>query len=582
MTMNNMTDIPEFNREFFGGEETLTRIGAGAIGGKAAGLKLIRDQILTGLQKDEASGFEIIVPTLTVLTTEIFDKFIRRNKLEDIAYSDAQDERIAHAFLRAELPAEIVGDLRALIARVHTPLAIRSSSLLEDALEHPFAGVYATKMIPNNEIEEDARYRRLVEGIKLIYASTFFSDAKAYITSVGLDIRDEKMAVIIQEVVGRRCGDRYYPAISGVARSYNHYPTGHARSEDGVVSLALGLGRAIVDGGNAWTFCPEYPRAPPPFNNIGDMLKNTQTSFWAVNMGEPPLPDPLKETECMVQQDLKEAEADGVLKYLVSTFNPSSDRLDPGLGGRGARVLTFAPILGSFFIPFNDILKDIIRVSVEVSASAVEIELAVDADPESFLPARIGILQLRPMVVGDISTELREEELSSPEVIIPSTNVLGSGVRKGIRDIVYVKPDAFDTAETYEIADEIEKLNTALTAEGRPFVLIGFGRWGTSDPFFGIPVTWPQISGAKVIVEATLEGMTPEMSQGSHFFHNVISFQILYFSVGHDDEYTIDWAWLDEQKLITETKHVRHVRSRNDLDIRVDGSARRGVVGHHE
>ncbi len=580
--MNNLSDIPEFNREFFGGEETLTRIGAGAIGGKAAGLKLIRDEILPRLQKDEASGFDITVPTLTVLTTEIFDKFITRNGLSNIAYSEASDDRIAHAFMRAELPAEIVGDLRALIARVHTPLAIRSSSLLEDALEHPFAGVYATKMIPNNEIEEDARYRRLVEGIKLIYASTFFSDAKAYITSAGLDIGDEKMAVIIQEVVGRRRGDRYYPVISGVARSYNHYPIGHARPEDGVVSLALGLGRAIVDGGNVWTFCPEYPRAPPPFNNIGDMLKNTQTAFWAVNMGEPPLPDPLKETECMVERDLKDAETDGVLKYLVSTFNPGSDRLDPGLGGRGARVLTFAPILGSFFIPFNDTMKDIIHVSVEVAASEVEVELAVDADPESFLPARIGILQLRPMVVCDISTDLRDEELGGPGVIIPSTNVLGSGVRKGIRDIVYVKPEAFDTTETHEIADEIEKLNATLVAEGRPYVLVGFGRWGTSDPYFGIPVTWPQISGAKVIVEATLEGMAPEMSQGSHFFHNVISFQILYFSVGHDDEHTINWEWLDEQTLITETKHVRHIRSRNDLDIRVDGSARRGVVGHHE
>jgi len=582
MTRNDSSDISEFDREFLGGEEMMTRIGTGAIGGKAAGLKLIRDEILTKVQADAPSGFEITIPTLTVLTTEIFDKFITRNGLSEIGCSDAPDDRIAHAFLRAELPAEIVGDLRALIARVHTPLAIRSSSLLEDALEHPFAGVYATKMIPNNEIEEDARYRRLVEAIKLVYASTFFSDSKAYIKSVGLDIRQEKMAVIIQEVVGRRIGDRYYPAISGVARSYNYYPTGHARPEDGVINLALGLGRAIVDGGNAWTFCPEYPKAPPPFNNIGEMLKNTQTTFWAVNMGEPPLPDPLKETECMIQLDLKDAETDGVLKYLVSTFNAASDRLDPGLGGRGARVLNFAPILGSFFIPFNDILKNIIRVSAETLESAVEIELAIDSEPDSFLPARIGILQLRPMFVGDCSGGLPAEELTGPNVIIASTNVLGSGVRAGIRDIVYVKPEMFDPAETYEIADEIEKLNTTLVADGRPYVLIGFGRWGTSDPFFGIPVTWPQISGAKVIVEAALENMAPEMSQGSHFFHNVISFQILYFSVGHSDEHTINWGWLKDQELVTEMKHVRHVRSGDDLDIRVDGSARKGLLRHHE
>ena len=581
MTEKKNPEIPVFNREFFGADQCFTRIGDGAIGGKAAGLKLIQDEILTKLEKPGSSDFEITVPTLTVLTTEIFDNFIKRNELLDIACSDAPDDRIAHAFQRAELPAEIVGDLRALIARVHTPLAIRSSSLLEDALKHPFAGVYATKMIPNNEIEEDARYRRLVEAIKLIFASTFFGDSKAYIGSIGLDIRNEKMAAIIQEVVGKRMGDRFYPAISCVSRSYNYYPTGHSGPEDGVINLALGLGRSIVDGGNSWTFCPEYPRAPPPFNNIGDMLKNTQTSFWAVNMGEAPLPDPLEETECMLQSGLKEAEDDGILKYLVSTYDPGSDRLNPGLGGRGARALTFAPILGSFFIPFNDVLKDLVRVSVEVLGSAVEIELAIDADPDSFIPARIGFLQVRPMAVGDSSIEVQESELTDPSVIIASTNVLGSGSRDGIRDIIYVKPEAFDTTETFEMAKEIEELNQTLVAEGRPYVLVGFGRWGTSDPFFGIPVTWPQISGAKVIVEATLEGVAPEMSQGSHFFHNVISFQILYFSVKHNDDLPINWDWLNEQDVIIETKHVKHVRSSDDLVIRVDGSARRGVVQRH-
>jgi len=311
------------------------------------------------------------------------------------------------------------------------------------------------------------------------------------------------------------------------------------------------------------------------------MLKNTQTNFCAVNMGEPPLPDPLEETECMLQSGLKEAEDDGVLKYLVSTYDPGSDRLNPGLGGRGARALTFAPILGSFFIPFNDVLKDLVHASVEAIGSAVEIELAIDADPESFIPARIGFLQVRPMAVGDSSVEVQESALTDPSVIIASTNVLGSGSRDGIRDIIYVKPEAFDTAETFEMANEIEKLNQALVAEGRPYVLVGFGRWGTSDPFFGIPITWPQISGAKVIVEASLEGVAPEMSQGSHFFHNVICFQILYFSVKHNDDLPINWNWLNDQDVITETKHVKHVRSSDDLVIRVDGSARRGVVQHH-
>jgi len=441
MTEVKTRDLPVFDRSFFDSELKLSRIGNGALGGKASGLVLIHDGILPKLQLGTDSGFEVTIPTFTVLTTEIFDKFLTRNKLHELCCSNIPDDRMAHAFQRGELPAEVVGDLRALISHVHTPLAVRSSSLLEDALDHPFAGVYATKMIPNNEIEEDARYRRLVEAIKLVYASVFFRDSKAYIASIGRDIRDEKMAVIIQEVVGHRYQERFFPAISGVARSYNYYPSGHARSEDGVASLALGLGRSIVDGGMSWTFCPEYPRAPPPFNDIGDLLKNTQTTFWAVNMGKPPLPDPLTETECLVQARLEDAERDGVLKYLVSTYDPGSDRLNPGLGGRGPRALTFAPILGSHFINFNDVLKELIQTSKKVLGVDVEIEFAVHPDPDSFLPARIGFLQVRPMAVGQSSVVVADDELHSPNLVVGSENVLGNGIYTGIRDIVFIKPD---------------------------------------------------------------------------------------------------------------------------------------------
>lgn len=573
------SDVPVFDRAFFEAEDRFTRIGDGALGGKASGLFLIRTRILPELTPDD--GIEVAVPTLTVLTTEVFDKFVQRNGLLEIGMSDAPDDRIAHAFQRADLPAEVVGDLRALIAQVHTPLAIRSSSLLEDALEHPFAGVYATKMIPNNEIEEDARYRRLEQAVKLILASTFFQDSKAYIQSIGRDVRDEKMAVVIQEIIGRRFGDRFYPMMSGVARSYNYYPVGSAGPECGVVNLALGLGRSIVDGGMSWTYCPEYPRAPAPFNNLSDLLKNTQTEFWAVNMGRPGLPDPLQETECMLRAGLREAEADGVLKYLVSTYDAGSDRLDPGLGGRGPRALTFAPILGSVFIPFNDALRQLVRAAAEAVGTDVEIEIAVDADPDGFLPARIGFLQVRPMAVGAAGLEVADEELRGPDVVIGSRNVLGNGSREGIRDIVFVKPEAFDARNTAVMATEIEQLNAGLVAERRPYVLVGFGRWGTSDPFYGIPITWPQISGAKVIVEATLEGMTPDMSQGSHFFHNVISFQVLYFSVADGDDDPIRWAWLDGQETIAETEFVKHIRSSADLVIRADGIHRRGVIRSH-
>jgi len=269
------SDVPRFDREFFGADDSFTRIGNGALGGKASGLLRVREEILSKLDPEEFPYIEVAVPTATVLTTEVFDSFIERNNLQEIANSDLPDDRIAHAFQQAELPAEHVGDLRGLISNVHTPLAVRSSSLLEDDLDHPFAGVYGTKMIPNNEIEEDARFSRLDEAIKFVYASTFFSDAAAYMKSTHHATTDEKMAVIIQEVVGQLAVDRYYPCVSGVARSHNYYPTGHARAEDGVVTLALGLGKTIVDGGFSWSYSPAFPKAPPPFNNLGDLLKNT-------------------------------------------------------------------------------------------------------------------------------------------------------------------------------------------------------------------------------------------------------------------------------------------------------------------
>jgi len=305
------SDVPRFDREFFGAENSFTRIGSGALGGKASGLLRVREEILSKLDPEEFPYIEVAVPTATILTTEVFDSFIERNNLEDVASSNLPDDRIAHAFQQAELPAEHVGDLRGLISNVHTPLAVRSSSLLEDDLDHPFAGVYGTKMIPNNEFEEDARFARLDEAIKFVYATTFFAESKGYLASLGRPPGGEKMAVIVQEVVGQRADDRFYPCVSGVARSHNYYPTGHARAEDGVVTLALGLGKTIVDGGLSWSYSPAFPKAPPPFNDLGELLKYTQTSYWAVHMGDPPPHDPIQETEHLVQPGLTEADQPG-------------------------------------------------------------------------------------------------------------------------------------------------------------------------------------------------------------------------------------------------------------------------------
>jgi len=570
--------VPRFDRSFLGGEHSFTRIGSGALGGKASGLLRVREEILNRLHPDEFPYIEVAVPTAAVLTTEFFDAFIKRNHLEEPALSDLPDDRLAHAFQRAELPAEVVGDLRALVSAVHSPLAVRSSSLLEDDLEHPFAGVYGTKMIPNNEIEEDARFRRLVEAIKFVYATTFFAASKAYLRSVGRQPGDEKMAVIVQEVVGRRAGDRFYPCVSGVARSHNFYPTGHCRPADGVVCLALGLGKTIVDGGLSWSYSPEFPAAPPPFNDLGELLKNTQTRFWAVHMGDPPPHDPIRETEHMVHSGLAEAEADGALRFLVSTYDPGSDRLNPGLDARGPRALNFAPLLRSRLIPFNDLVKRLLRLSEEALGGPVEIEFAVNLDRRDALPARFGFLQVRPMMVAGEQVEVGVAELEGDNVVLASENVLGNGSRDDLKDIVFITPEAFDQAETRAMAKEIERVNSALVEEGRPYLLIGFGRWGTSDPYLGVPVAWGQISGSRVIVEATLPEVQPDLSQGSHFFHNLLSFRVLYLSVEHHGAHVIDWAWLERQPVIWSGRHVTHARLDAPLEVRVDGRAGRGVI----
>lgn len=570
--------VPLFDRRFFDGEHAISRIGGGGLGGKAAGLRRIHEHILPRIDLSDLPGFAVDVPRMVVLATDVFELFMARNELWSIATSDASDDRVSHAFRRAELPAEIVGDLRRLIAGVHTPLAIRSSSLLEDALDHPFAGVYATKMIPNNELEEDRRFRRLVDAIRFVYASTFFSAATAYRRSIAGDDRAERMAVIIQEVVGQRTGSRFYPTVSGVGRSFNFYPTGHGRPQDGVVSLALGLGKTIVDGGLSWSYCPRYPKAPPPFNSLKDLLQNTQTRFWAVYMGEPPVPDPMRETESLVAPELSQAEADGTLALVASSYDAASDRLDPGLARSGPRAVTFAPLLGSRFIPFDRAVERMLTAARDELGSDVEIELAATFDPDDILPARIGFLQVRPMRVSHGSVVVEAAALTGSNIVIASQHVLGNGRRDDITDVVYLDEEQFDRALTPQIAVALERVNRALVAQGRPYLLIGFGRWGTSDPWLGVPVSWGQIGGARVIVEATLPEVNADLSQGSHFFHNLLGFEILYLSVPFDGPGYIDWQWLRQQEVITHDGLVRHVRATRPLEIAVDGVNRRGMV----
>lgn len=575
-------EIPRFDRRFFDGTAPITRIGAGEVGGKARGLILGRRILQERLEATAFPAITIDVPRMVVIATDIFEQFVGDNALDRMPIDDLPDARIAHAFQTADLPIELVGDLRALVERVRSPLAIRSSSRLEDARDRPFAGVYATKMIPNNHFDPDTRFRRLVEAIKFVYASTWFGEARDYLQAAGHPFGVERMAVIVQEIVGREHRGRFYPDVSGVARSWSFYPIGGARPEEGAVDLAIGLGKTIVDGGVAWTYSPASPARSAPFADVGAMMSGTQTTFWAVNMDHPPAYDPIDEIEFMVSADLEAAEADGTLRFSASTYDVTRDRLSPGIGVAGPRILNFAPLLVLEQLPLNAAIRALLDACARECASRVEIEFAmtIDAPRRGRASARLGFLQVRPLADHGVDLELDSAELQHPQALVASESVMGNGTVEGILDVVYVRPDRFDPKHTREIAREIETLNRDLGATRTPYLLMGFGRWGSSHPTLGIPVTWSAISGARAIVEAMTPSMNVEASGGSHFFHNLSSFRVGYFTVPLSGRSRIDWPWLEAQPAKHELTFVRHVRLGQPLTIRIDGRSRRGVVVH--
>jgi len=574
--------LPPFDRHFFASSESLTRIGDGELGGKANGLVAAQRLLRESFPAAAFPRFHVAVPRMAVLPTGVFDAFLDRGGLAAVAAGREPDERIGLAFQRAALPAEVAGDLRALTEEARTPLAIRSSSRLEDALELPFAGVYGTKMIPNDQPDPDTRFQRLVEAVKFVWASTFFSGARAYARAAGRDLSAEKMAVIVQEVVGRRHADRFYPQVSGVARSVNFYPIGTARPADGVISLALGLGKTIVDGGVCWSYSPARPAAPPPFASTAALLAGSQLSFWAVRMGRPPVRDPLAETEYLVQLDLAAAEYDDTLRLVASTYDAGSDRLWPGTARPGPRVVDFGPLLRLGDPPLNDVLRELLRGCEGAVGTEVEIEFAVTFERDPAAPVRLGFLQVRPMAAAHELVDITPADLADPAALVVTEHAAGNGSDRSIADVVYVVPGRFDAGRTRDIAGEIERINAELVAASRGYLLIGFGRWGSADPWLGIPVEWGQIAGARAIVEATLPQLDVDASQGSHFFHNMSAFHVSYLMVHHAASRGIDWAWFAAQPAAAESEHVRHLRLAAPLLVKVDGRTARGLVRRGE
>lgn len=571
--------VTPYSRSFYSDYSRFSRIGSGSAGGKGRGLAFIDRVLANNLDPDRWRRVSVTIPRTLVLTTEVFDEFIRRNDLLDYALSGKMDMQVIGRFLRADLPPTMLGDLRDFLGEVRTPLAVRSSSLLEDALYEPFAGVYSTKMLPNDDPGFDTRFKHLDNAIKLVFASTFLRDARAYIEATSHRVEEEKMAVLIQEVVGRRHGSLFYPHFAGVGRSYNFYPVGSAGPEDGVVNVAVGLGKTIVDGGVSLRFTPRYPRVLPQLGTVQDALDNTQREFWAVGLKGSSYGPPEQEDQFMVTAELDRAEEDGTLTNLASTYDSYNDRLRDGIQTPGARVVTFAHILKARVFPLADITQTLLEMGQEAMGCPVEIEFAVVLGEDRPLPAEFSLLQIRPMVAQRGAAKIDLDEMDTADALVRSGSVLGNGIREDIFDIVYTRPEAFDAADTPKMAAEVERLNGLLAAESRPYLLAGFGRWGSSDHWLGVPVRWGQISGVGAIVEATRQGMNVDASQGSHFFQNMTSLGVPYFTVSHTaSDAGVDWQWLDAQPAVGETDHLRHVRLDEPLTVAVDGRSGTGAV----
>lgn len=576
--MKNQGVVAEFKRERFDRYSSFARIGEGSLGGKGRGLAFIDNMIKRHPDFEDFENASVAIPKTVVLCTDIFDEFMDSNRLYQLALSDADDETILRAFLRAKLPDRLVEDFFAFFDVVKSPIAIRSSSLLEDSHYQPFAGIYSTYMIPFME-DKYEMLRMLSDAIKGVYASVFYKDSKAYMQATSNVIDQEKMAIILQEVVGTQYGDRYYPAISGVARSINYYPINDELAEEGTVSLALGLGKYIVDGGLTLRVCPYHPHQVLQTSEMEIALRETQTRFYALDLKNTGQNFSLDDGFNLLKLHVKDAEADGALNYIASTYDPYDMVIRDGIYPGGRKVITFANILQHDVFPLARLLQLAQKYGQGEMRRPVEIEFAVNFNANN----KTGVfylLQIRPMV--DMKADLDEDLNLIPEdkLILKSENSLGHGVMDDICDIIYVKTDGYTASNNQLIAYEIEKLNKKFLDEGKHYVLVGPGRWGSSDTWLGIPVKWPNISAARVIVEAGLTNYRVDPSQGTHFFQNLTSFGVGYFTINafmNDGIYNQDY--LNSLPAVEETKFLRWVRFEKPLTVKMDGKKKIGVVG---
>lgn len=575
--MKNQGVVAVFQRDRFDRYSNFARIGDGSLGGKGRGLAFIDNMVKRHAEFEEFENASVVIPKTVVLCTDIFDEFMDMNQLYQVALSDADDETILRAFLRAKLPDRLVEDFFAFFDVVKSPIAIRSSSLLEDSHYQPFAGIYSTYMIPYLT-DKYEMLRMLSDAIKGVYASVYYKDSKAYMQATSNVIDQEKMAVILQEVVGTQYGDRFYPSISGVARSINYYPINDELAEEGTVSLALGLGKYIVDGGLTLRVCPYHPDKVLQTSEMEMALRETQTRFYALDLKNMGQNFSLDDGFNLLKLPVKEAENDGSLNYIASTYDPYDMVIRDGIYPGGRKVITFANILQHDVFPLARILQLVQKYGQGEMRRPVEIEFAVNLNATE-KKGVFYLLQIRPMV--DMKADLNEDLDAIPEdqLLLKSVNSLGQGIIDDIQDVIYVKTEGYSASNNQLIAYDIEKLNKRFLDEGKHYILIGPGRWGSSDTWLGIPVKWPNISAARVIVEAGLTNYRVDPSQGTHFFQNLTSFGVGYFTINaYMNDGLYNQELLNSMPAVEETKYLRWVRFDKPLAVKMNGKKKLGVV----
>jgi pyruvate phosphate dikinase-like enzyme len=569
--------VMDFSRQTFDASSGFIRIGTGSLGGKARGLAFMNYVLNHFPLQSRFKDVAVKVPPTAVVATDVFMKFLDQDNLRDFAIHAETDQDVADAFMAAKLPPEIYDDLRIFLDVVRYPLAVRSSSLLEDAQHQPFAGVYSTYMIQNNHEDLNVRLDQLCDAIKLVYASTFSQGAKSYLAATSNRVEEEKMGVIIQQVVGSRHEDYVYPNFAGAAHSTNHYASEDIQPEDGVALVALGLGRMVMDGGQCLRFSPRHPQKIMQFANVEETLRNSQRQFQAIDISDPDRYPVLDEESNVACLELSDAEKHGTLELVGSVYDPENDAIYDGIWRKGSRLVTFAHILKSDEFPLADILNLLLDMGRRCMSCEVEIEFAVNIHKNK--PSEFGMLQIRPLTTGRDTPALSEELLSSDKAIIATKVALGNGTYENIKDVVFVDPEAFDRGKSVDIAEAVGHLNQKMLNEEKPYMLIGPGRWGSSDHWLGIPVNWAKISGASVIVESDLDDFKVTPSQGSHFFQNLTSFQIGYLTVNQTSGGgRLDWQWFIDRAKPTDSSYLKHVELESPLRILVDGRKGCAVV----